>query len=74
MNTSNESGRHPLRRRRAKSNGVRLSAANAAIVKGMLDRGDRQSDIAAYFKVNSGRISEIATGVKHASVLPAPSE
>jgi len=40
----------------------RLSAADAAIVKGMLARGDRQSDIAAYFKVNAGRVSEINTG------------
>lgn len=32
-----------------------------AVVKGMIARGDRQSDIAAYFGVNGGRISEINT-------------
>ena len=29
----------------------RLSTADAAVVKAMLARGDRQSDIAAFFKV-----------------------
>ncbi len=32
------------------------------IVKGMLARGDRQHDIAAYFGVNGGRIAEVSTG------------
>ena len=42
-----------------------------AIVKGMLARGDRQHDIAAWFGVNGGRIAEIATGKSHKSVLAA---
>jgi hypothetical protein len=46
-----------------------LSAADAAIVKGMLGRGDRQSDIAAYFKVNGGRISEINTGKTFSEIV-----
>ncbi len=62
----------PRRRRRAKSSGRRLSGEDAALVKGMLDRGDRQSDIAARFRVNSGRISEISTGQKFAEVRAAP--
>jgi len=35
-----------------------------ALIKGMLARGDRQSDIAAWFggDINGGRISEINTG------------
>jgi len=37
----------------------------------MLARGDRQSDIAAYFKVNSGRICEINTGQRFVRVQPA---
>ena len=37
---------------RAKNSGIRLTEQDAAIIKGMLARGDRQSDIAAYFKVN----------------------
>ena len=32
------------------------------LVKGMLKRGDKQHDIAAYFGVNAGRIAEVATG------------
>lgn len=48
--------------RRAKTSGVRLIEYDAALVKGMLARGDRQHDIAAWFGVNSGRIAEIATG------------
>lgn len=56
-----------------------LTIAEVAIVKGMLARGDRQSDIAAYFGENSGRISEINTGQRSSDVaaadaadLPAP--
>jgi hypothetical protein len=49
----------------------RLSAADASLVKGMLARGDRQSDIAAFFKVNPGRVSEVNTGKSHAGVVPA---
>lgn len=33
-----------------------------SIIKGMLARGDKQQDIAAFFGVNGGRISEINTG------------
>jgi hypothetical protein len=39
-----------------------LSAADAAVVKGMLKRGDRQHDIAAFFGVNGGRVAEVASG------------
>ncbi len=49
----------------------RLSAADAAVVKAMLSRGDRQSDIAAFFKVNAGRISEINTGKCFVTVMAA---
>lgn len=49
---------------RAQSSGIRLSAADAALVKGMRKRGDRQHDIAAFFGVNGGRIAEICTGEK----------
>jgi hypothetical protein len=31
----------------------------AALIKGMLGRGDKQSDIAAFFGINSGRVAEI---------------
>jgi hypothetical protein len=57
--------------RRSKNAGIRLNGRDAAIVKGMLARGDRQSDIAAFFKVNGGRISEINTGRTFVGVAPA---
>ncbi len=57
---------------RAETSGCSLSSADAAIVKGMLLRGDRQHDIAAYFGVNGGRIGEIARRNKFVSIPVAP--
>jgi hypothetical protein len=34
----------------------------APLIKGMLLRGDSQSDIAACFGINSGRVAEVNTG------------
>lgn len=53
---------------KAPSSGISLTEADASIVKGMLARGDRQHDIAAWFGVNGGRIAEVATGAKFANV------
>jgi hypothetical protein len=39
-----------------------LSHRDTRIVKGMLLRGDKQHDIAAYFSVNGARVAEVATG------------
>lgn len=50
-----------------------LSEDDARTVKGMLIRGDRQHDIAAWFGVNAGRIAEIATGDRFCWVSPASS-
>ncbi len=47
---------------KAPSSGIRLTETDAAIVKGMIARGDRQHDIAAWFGVNGGRIAEISSG------------
>lgn len=55
---------------RAAKTPVSLTAADAAIVKGMLARGDRQHDIAAWFGVNGGRIADIKTKKKFANVAP----
>lgn len=55
----------------APPSGIRLNEDDAAIAKGMLARGDRQHDIAAWFGVNGGRIGEISTGAKFADVKPA---
>ncbi len=59
---------------RAKSSGLSLTKSDAAIVKGMLLRGDRQHDIAAWFGVNGGRIGEVATGARFGSIAAAQSE
>lgn len=57
---------------RARPSGVRLTEADAATIKGMLARGDRQHDIAAWFGVNGGRIAEIATGKVFSGVASSP--
>jgi hypothetical protein len=57
--------------RRACASGISLTESDAAIAKGMLFRGDRQHDIAAWFGVNAGRIAEIATDFRFARVEPA---
>jgi hypothetical protein len=59
-------------RTRAEPSGITLTANDAAIIKGMLLRGDRQHDIAAWFGVNGGRIAEIATGYRFHNVAVAP--
>lgn len=51
-----------------------LDEADIPLVKGMLLRGDPQSDIAAWFGTNGGRISEINTRQKHADVAAAAPE
>jgi hypothetical protein len=48
-----------------------LTEDDARQVKGMLQRGDRQHDIAAWFGVNGGRIAEIAQGERFWWVPPA---
>lgn len=53
---------------KATKSGIILSDADAAIAKGMIARGDRQHDIAAWFGVNGGRIAEISTGATFAGV------
>lgn len=60
--------------RRANKSGIRLSDHDAAIAKGMLLRGDRAHDIAAWFGVNGGRIGDISVGREFQWVRPAPAE
>lgn len=63
---------------RAEKSGIHLTDEDAAIIKGMIARGDRQHDIAAWFGVNGGRIAEISTGATFKDVpieiadLPPP--
>jgi hypothetical protein len=56
---------------RAEPSGISLTDSEASIAKGMIVRGDRQHDIAAWFGVNGGRIGDISTGRKFASVTAA---
>lgn len=56
---------------RAEPSGITLTDSDASVVKGMLARGDRQHDIAAWFGVNGGRIGDISTGAKFPSVTAA---
>jgi hypothetical protein len=42
----------------------------ASKIKGMLLRGDKPFDIAIYFGINNGRISEIKSGAKFEAVEP----
>lgn len=48
-----------------------LNNHEISIVKGMLNRGDKQHDIAAYFGVNGGRVAEISSGQTGGAVLAA---
>jgi hypothetical protein len=47
---------------RGKASGYTLTNTDAAIVLGMVARGDRDHDIACYFGVNQGRIAEVKDG------------
>jgi hypothetical protein len=51
-----------------------LDHQDIRLIKGMLKRGDKQSDIASFFGCNGGRIAEINTGQKHAEVGTASPE
>ena len=50
-----------------------LTAEDAAIIKGMIRRGDKVQDIAAFFGVNSRAVSNIRSGQKFAKVPAHPS-
>jgi hypothetical protein len=47
-----------------------LSNKDASIVLGMVARGDREHDIAAWFGVNQGRIAEVKDG-SHGAIQAA---
>lgn len=56
---------------RAEPSRVSLGVADATLIKGMLLRGDRNHDIAAFFGVNPGRVAEIKDGSRFADVAAA---
>jgi hypothetical protein len=47
---------------KGKASGIILTNRSASIVLGMVARGDRDHDIAAWFGVNQGRIAEVKAG------------
>jgi hypothetical protein len=47
---------------RGKASGITLWKDDARVVLGMVARGDRDHDIAAWFGVNQGRIAEVKAG------------
>jgi hypothetical protein len=57
---------------RGKASGYTLKSTDAPIIFGMVKRGDRDHDIAAWFGVNQGRIAEVKEGSKFGKVAPAP--
>jgi|SRR5665213_621092 len=58
---------------KAPASGITLGYRDTCTVKGMLLRGDRQHDIASYFGVNPGRISEVETRTNvYPDAQPAP--
>jgi hypothetical protein len=59
---------------RAEPSGLTLTAKDAELIKGMIERGDRHHDIAAFFGVNQGRISEIKEGARFAATSAADPE
>ena len=56
---------------RAEPSGLELTAEDAALIRGMIHRGDPHHDIAAFFGVNPGRIADIKFGVLHPGIEPA---
>ena len=57
---------------RANASGYYLTDKDVPIVMGMIDRGDRKHDIAAWFGVNQGRIAEAEDGRYRSGSTAAP--
>ena len=56
---------------KANASGYSLTQHDAKIVLGMVLRGDRHHDIAAWFGVNQGRVAEVSKGEKFPSISAA---
>jgi hypothetical protein len=69
--TFDESKGGALMARRAEPSGKRLTEVDASVVLGMVERGDRHHDIAAWFGVNQGRIAEVISRDKFPDADPA---
>ena len=64
-------GCHEPHRRRAAPSAPSLTAEDAGLIKGMLDRGDAQQWIAQWFRQNQARVAEIARGAMFPEVRAA---
>lgn len=51
---------------KASRSGISVNSGDLPVILGMLARGDRKHDVAAWFGLNQGRIAEVADG-KHGS-------
>jgi hypothetical protein len=56
---------------RAPRSGLKVHSNDLPIILGMVARGDRRHDVAAWFGLNQGRIKEVEDG-KHGTASPAP--
>lgn len=59
---------------KAEPSGVALTDLMAAAIKGMVARGDRKHDVAAFFGVNPGRVADVVSGRKFAQTSPLPGD
>ncbi|MGH6763019.1 MAG: hypothetical protein ACRECW_15705 [Phyllobacterium sp.] len=56
---------------RARPSGLTINERDVALIRGMIERGDRHHDIAAFFGLNQGRIAEVKDGTRFPEVPPA---
>ena len=59
---------------RAGPSRLSLTEQDAALIRGMIARGDRHHDIAAFFGVNQGRIAEVREGSRFPDISPADAD
>lgn len=59
---------------RARPSGLTITERDAALIRGMIERGDRHHDIAAFFGLNQGRIAEVKDETRFPGVPPASPE
>jgi hypothetical protein len=58
---------------KADRSGIRVQPWHLPLILGMVNRGDRNHDIAAWFGLNQGRIKEVKDG-EYGIAQPAPLE
>lgn len=58
----------------AEPSGIRVTEEDASLILGMVGRGDRKHDVAAYFGINNARVYDVMDGKLHPGIEPAPLE